>query len=484
MQILKIVFFIFLIFFYSSSFSENKNIIKSEYAFKKNNVILLPLQDFRINIEELFYENEEEKRKSSGIGEEIENYIISRLKKEPEIEIYGGSSLKVLQKNVARVQEFAIIARGYLHLGLDQYRNLRIKEAIESIKKSEDVGQLAYLEIFEPELFAEIKLHLGIMNLELKNEGLAHTQLMEMFFYEPQKRIRKNYFGEIIEKALRSSLQDFIYNYEKLSPLFKPNKIGKFFDDFNIKSVIYVYLTKKDGKDLGHFMIFEKEKGSFIINETFSISDGEDIKENLDRFITKWLTCTKLESRIKKEKRIAKLYFDIAGSHSIYLKYPTRRFFNNVGFALALSYTTVKNIDLFTKFSLQTSISDKYRDLYENFNNIRFAIGPGFSITKNVFKIYWYVGPEIQYIGNFEALLDPDCKFFGKEDPFCDKNSISSLEDHLLVGGTSLLGFNLKIYENLYTALKVSISAYFIPFARVIPLNFPITFEAGVGYMF
>jgi len=89
-------------------------------AKKAKKVAFLPVKDFRQGSGDLFYDKPEQ-RDESGFLNKISGFVIERFSGEYEITVFSEESLRERLNSLIKQQEGAIIARGYLHLGIDQF---------------------------------------------------------------------------------------------------------------------------------------------------------------------------------------------------------------------------------------------------------------------------------------------------------------------------------------------------------------------------
>jgi hypothetical protein len=98
--------------------------------------------------------------------------------------------------------------------------------------------------------------------------------------------------------------------------------------------------------------------------------------------------------------------------------------------------------------------------------------------------VFLHFGFELQYLSDFVSATDPDCKFFGTSSPWCSASDVQRMETPILVGGNLSLGTNLYLGGPIFLTLQAGMSAYFYPFGKNTPLNFPFNAELGLGYAF
>jgi hypothetical protein len=464
---------------------------KEDFFKKKTKVILLPVKDFRLSENEIFLQDNPVE-KAGKINKKIIDAVISSLQFEKEIELVSSEELSKKFLIKENRKETEIIVRGFLHLGEELYKNLQVKEASANLEKGKQLALDLYVDVFEPQIFADIMFYLGLSYLEMGRTAEAHIALKMMYFVDPERKFIRNYFPKPVEEALQHALLDFVQTHNKEMAMLSLERMDKFLSDSGFDEVIYTYVDNgKEGSltDVAHILIYEKKSHAFTYNGDFpviaenNIVKTEDLSERVGRSISQWKACVTVESGKPEEEKQKIFFLDVGGAHSIYTKFPTRYIFNNLGFSTNFSAKLRRNFDIFAKAHFLTSIPDKYGDLINNFNSLRLVAGAGFEFSSKLWRVFFHPGIDIHYIGMLEKSNDPYCKW-DRHHPLCTDDRISVIDSQVFVGIHAAIGVNIIVLEDLYIAMQAGFSAYFYPFRESIPLNFPVSFDAGIGYSF
>jgi hypothetical protein len=448
--------------------------------FPKRKVAILPGRDFRIDPDALFHTDPVKpdpsarnatETLSAALGHEPEIVVVSELSRSGR----GGSGTD-------------IVSRGFLHLGIELYRNLRQKDALTALEKGIESALGDFLDVFEPDLVSDLYLYQGLTYLEQGSAALAHVAFKNLFFVAPQRRFKRGYFPAEAEAAIRAAAVDFQKTQNPEAPFGSIQRAASFLKATGTTAVFYLFLVPAQGGERVEVRVIEpssKGGGSAVGYASGQAwKDVEAGKEAVSRAVSAWLACAALPSREPERVRAAKIYLDTAAAASLYIRSPTRSVFFNSGFGLGLSYQLQEHLDTFGRLNLLTSFPDRYNDLIDDFTALRTIVGIGYSLPWNGGRMFLHTGLEVQYLSDFLSSKNPDCKFFGPKNTACPSSDVSRLASKFFIGMNAALGVDVLVVEPLYFMAQTGISAYFYPVGSGAPLNFPFALEIGFGYAF
>lgn len=438
----------------------------------RRRVMVLSIRDFRLDINKLFFQENEQ---PDTIADSLTKVAINTLEADPEL-------IVVREKDLERPGVTGIVARGFLHLGQELYRNLRQKDAVDALSKGLEAAASDFIEVLIPELASDLYLFEGLSRLEQGDAPMAHVAFKNMFFLTPQRRFKKGYFPASIEAAIRAAAVDFINTYPLDMPFGSLSRATAFRQAFDISAVVYIYLARKPNGDSVEVRVFETS-GGIALASSLPFTDFESATAQVERSLSAWLACTTLPSRSYVDEKRPRFMMDTTGVYSLFLYKPIRSFFHTAGFGMGFAWQPVVNLDTFARINIKTSFPDRYGDLVEGFTSVRTIIGVGYSGQWDWGRVFLHMGFELLYLSDFVSTENANCKFFGLDaKPWCSETDITRLPSHFLVGANLGTGLNVMLGGPVYLAFQAGVSAYFYPFGS--DINFPLTAELGLGYAF
>ena len=444
-------------------------------------VLVLPGRDFRRDPEALFWAGQTAPVPGSAASE-LAQAAADALAAEPEVSAVRVGELRAGDGGGER----GIVARGYLHLGQDLYRNLRQKDAAAALEKGVDAVATEFLDVVEPELVSDLYLYLGLSYLEQGSAPLAHVAFKNMFFVSPERRFRKGYFPPDTESAIHAAAVDFQRTYSLDAPLGSATRANALMRAAKVTAIVYAFLAHGPAGDRLEVRVVEPaEKGGGGVAHAsgFPWQDAVTAREQVGRALSAWLACTTLPSRATRRESRPRLFMDTTGSYSLFLQHPTTTLFHVAGFGVGFAYQVLDNLDAFGRLNLSTSFPDRYGDLVEGFTAVRGVAGVGYSVRWGWGRAFLHTGFEAHYLSDFVSTRNANCKFFGVGSKVCG-GDVKRLPGHVLLGMNGSVGVDFTITGPLQVVVQTGVSAYFYPIGANSPLNFPLFFEVGLGYAF
>lgn len=444
----------------------------------QKNVLVLPFKDFRIEPNDIFY------------VEEPPKVSVYDLTKDMEAALKGEAEIKVIKPTDCLQELGSVTARGFLDLGRELYRNLRIEDAIRALEKGVAASKSEFLDLIDPYKVAEIYLLLGLSYLEAEQPGKAHIAFKHLFAVAPRdfftgERFRKGYLPQTAERALKNAAVDFLQTAVLDVPLGSLERTLDLMAMAKAEALVYSYIRSGENglPELGVFVLERTDKGlEQATSFRGQIRALEEGKEAISRALSRWIACTTLPSRLERKALLPRIYLDTSGTYALFLRHPTRKVFHNAGFGAGLSYQLLKDLDFFVRFGIFTSFPDKYNDLVSGFTAIRFHGGIGYTIGGQWGRFFVHTGLDLQYLTDFVSTTDPSCKLWPNNKDFCDVSHLERLPYRFLGGAGVTVGVDVLLAGSIYASFKVGSSTYFFPAGPTSPLNFPLFGEVGLGY--
>lgn len=421
------------------------------------------------------------------------------------------ANARELSKVMAERKDYAdglLLGREWLNLGEEHYDSLRVEESLIDLRRAEDVYLRVFHDVVEPFAFARVFLLQGLSFLEQGRTGESHIAFRRLFFTNPWVRFDAGYYPKHAEDGLRSSAVDFLMTYPKELPFLGEERLARFLEAFPFDYLVYLYVdSEPEGLSLPggdatarehagprlHILVYGRGSEEALLHEVIGLgetpaADREDESHvialaRVDEAISRWMSCLDLRPPKVAPKEAKRFGFSVSSTHSTWLTTPSRSLFYSLGYGIEAFYALNKNVELNVTSELYTSIIDQHRDLQRNFNTLRVLMGVGFTFGSDRIKAFIEPSLDVHYLGDFQIVTDPFCKLYGTgEGSPCDRSSVFSLDLNMLFGMNANLGGRFYLTDHLFLQVSASVSTYFMPFNRVIDLNFPVSAGAGLGY--
>jgi len=440
----------------------------------------LPARDFRVNPDNLFVDDPTAPLRDDA--EPLVQAAETALAAEPEVAVIAHDQCAALADKSA---QRGIVARGFLHLGTELYRNIRLKDAIAALEKGVEAAMAEFLDVCEPKTVSDLYLYLGLSYLEQGQAALAHVAFKNMLFTTPQRRFKKGYFPAETEAAIRAAAVDFEKTFAVDLPLGGLARATAYRQAVQASALVYVYLSGGVVGDRVEVRVFEAstaKAGGLSVASGFLFTDTPSAAEGISRILSAWLACASLPSRQPFRHVGPRFLMDTAGAYSIFLRHPTRKPFHTAGFGAGFAWQVRENLDTFARINLLTSFPDQYEDLVQGFTSVKLVAGVGYSGQWSWGRIYLHFGLEGQFLSDFVSTTDADCKLFGLKSPWCE--GVDRLKSRWLAGIDGAFGVDVMVGGPIYLTFQTGFAAYFFPLPPDSSLNFPFTAELGLGYAF
>ena len=396
------------------------------------------------------------------------------------------ANARELAREVSERKEYSdglLLGREWLTLGQEHYESLRVDEAATDLRRAEDAYRKVFHDAVEPFSFARVFLLQGLCYVEQGQKGQSHVAFRRMFFLNPWGRFDPGYYPPHAEEELRSAATDFASFSSKEQPFGDETRLAGFLETYPFDHLVYLYLDDDGTGPRVHLLVYGRGSPTALLNEVVPVvGDDEATASAVDAALSRRLSCQDLEPPPVDSPDSGRFGFWIASTHSTYLTKPSRSHFYNLGYGLGAFYRLNRWVEVSLASEMYTSILDRYRDLQKNFNTVRGLAGVTFRFGNEHAQFTVSPAIELHYLGDFQIMTDGFCKLYGPDSEACDKSSIFSLDLDFLVGMNLALGGRFYVTKHVFLQVVTAISTYFLPFNRVIDLNFPISGGIGLGY--
>lgn len=461
----------------------------SELRYVPVRVALLPMRDYAVTPQELFAAEEPPERVARRrLLERVEQTIADNLRQDPRVSLVKEEDLRRALDENGRYEQGREVTVGFLGIGREFYDALSNDRASENLAKAEASALALYQDVVEPELLADIELLLGLSQLESGHGPQAHIAFKRLFALRPTIRFQKGYHSPRAERAFVAALTDFAATAARDVPV-DLDRLESLLAEAGADLVLTGQLVRSGDGVAVVLVVYDRTTRSFAIREELPMETSPDDTERIDRALSAWLTCTTVpvvgERQSEQERELHPgVYIDTNFAHAFYLENPSRKQFHNLGFAVNVSGRVMDHLDLFAKLGLFTSLPDPLQDLQTTLNSMRVVAGAGFTFGGDTLRGYVHPGLEVHYLGDFEVITDPSCKFWGRTNPRCDTSSITAFEAAVLFGVNVATGVDLMLTDEVFLTLQANFTLYF-PFNDASSdLNYLTGYEAGAGIHF
>ncbi len=378
----------------------------------------------------------------------------------------------------------ARIASERYRLGLEYYHGLAATRAADSLRAAARLYTEIYQDLIGAKALADAYFMLGVTLHDGGNPVAAHVAFKEAFALAPTRRFRPRFFGPQVESAMSAALIDHLATGNHARPYGEVGRLGAIADRLDVDAVVTVSLVDRGDAPLEVLVAaYRRSRGAVEAEARFAYAD---VESELEPFLSRWLACLPVRqvTPIRQPAAASAIRIDTSAAYALYLRQPTRRTFHSVGFAAGASGRLRPGLEWHGRLTMDTSLSDPYRDLLRAFNSVRLVAGIGFALQRGRWHLALQPGLDVRLLGSFVATTDPDCKLFGENHRLCDRSTVSDLGSTVLFGPSIGAAVSVDLGRSFVLRLASAATAYILPFDGTDALNYPISTELGLGYRF
>lgn len=462
---------------------------------KRRKVAILPVMDFARTTEQLWTRPKKAPKKST-VEQALERYLTKRLAVEPHIDVISPRDVRKRLRAIKTHSVGSHLGLERMRLGLDLYKELRVKEAVPHLEQAHTALVGAFFPLVDPNTMSELALTLALCYMERKDTHRAHIALKQMFHWAPRRTFKRGFYSRAFEEALVRALVDFTATYPRENPFGTEQSRNRFAQDIDVDALIIAYLEPAGGggKQV-RIMVYDRHTRNTTFRGSFVSTERTTDLERIDRFVSRWATCLPTEvidpDQKPKPSAFSAFYLETSFAYSVFGSHasdtaPTRDPFHNLGMSITAEWQFLSGLGAWVQTEMLISTQDPRRDLVDNLTTVKAAAGVGYGFKRNWWRIFARFGIELQHLSSFETLTDPWCKYDDGH-PKClgSTEPGQSFESSNQLGFYAAVGFQTFISHALYWSIRAAVSGYIVAFEDDAPhLNFPVTISTGLGYTF
>lgn len=453
---------------------------------RNRRVAVLPVQNYVASAETIWGTD-------SGTDPEavaLERFLIRRLAVEPTLDVVGPEAIRKRLGTIRAHREGGRLGLERMGFGMDLYKGLHVDRAIPHLEQAHAALTTAFHDIVDPSALSELNLTLALCYQEQKQSHKAHVALKEMFLNTPTRRFKPGFYSKPFEAALRSAVTDFVATWPRENPLGKPARLQRFLEDLDVDVLVFAWLEGTPEGTRVRIAVHDRYARNVSHRGAFVATDRAADLEQIDRFVSRWTTCLppQVGEAPKAPEAEWEFYLDTTFVYSMFTSLLgsdplTGSAFQNLGMAVNLEWQFLGGLGVFSRVAMLISTQDPERDLTDTFPSLRTTVGMFYAYKRRAWRVFTRFGVDAQFLlSDFTVATHRWCKW-DLAHPNCVRTELKTFEDEYLVGFHADIGVNVFLNPALYATLRTGITAYVMPSDRV-DLNFPLTFELGLGYRF
>ncbi|MBA2664376.1 MAG: hypothetical protein H0U74_18955 [Bradymonadaceae bacterium] len=437
--------------------------------------------------------HEDEDASTKTLGQSLQDGVTAYLVSYPE-----QFTLVTQKEFVGRLERNQLfggtlsLARQWAEMGIEEYKRLQTREAIEHLEKALQNFTKIRFEAIEPEEIAEVLLYLTLAYLEDGGDVVRPLELIKMMIVlDPQRTIRAGYYPDYIVQFYRSAGEALRDELQRLGP-----SIGharEIAATAGADAVLYGYVVPD--AQLGARVLlytYTVAADAFLPLEALGLGtlERDEVHEAGSRLMSRY-SAYLFEERAEPPRPVeasqgqSALAIELQFAYATFLKFPSpiERSFGNYGVSVGANFSLTREFGVAGALQVLNSMRDYNGILREDFTTIRGFLGGQLGVEFYDFNLSIQTALELTHVGPIRAIGDKNC--IPAPDLLCDNNYGTVVFDQLalLMGVNTRPRLSYRVTRALEAVASVSVSYYFYPMTDRI-LNFPLTAEVGVQYRF
>lgn len=411
--------------------------------------------------------------------EAIEAELQRLLRGAPMVAVLAASEVRRTLADDSAATAQAQAAQQLYRLGLELYLSLAAGRAVEKLRQATALYREGLQDLVDPRPYADAQFMLGVALVDSGRAAQGHIALKDGFALQPDRHFRPNFFPPSVAAALAAALTDHLTTADTLRPYGDHQRMYLLSRRLGVRWLVMGSLRHgSSGVELS-VAVYSAERR--LLEAELQVPMDQAL-EKLEPFLSRWLSCAPVEEERPAVRSKDHWRLDTSAVYAPFLRQPTRKNFQSLGFSTGLAHEFRPNLEWFGRLALHTSLSDQYRDLLRSFNSARAVAGVGATLQSGPVRVFAQLGLDAHLLGSFAASVDPDCKLFGPGHRLCDPGSVLDLDQQVLVGINAAVGTQVHLGRDFMLSLRVSLSNYFLPLDSTDRLNLPLAGEFGLGY--
>ncbi len=440
-------------------------------------VAILPFKNNLVKVTDLFAP--EKPAPASTDAEAIEAELLRLLSRTPMMRVMAAGDVRQTLADDHSATAQAQAAQQLYRIGLELYLSLAAARAVDKLRQATALYREGLQDLVDPRPYADAQFMLGVALVDSGQAAQGHIALKDGFALQPDRHFRPNFFPPSVAAALAAALTDHLTTADTLRPYGDHQRMYQVARRLDVRWLILGSLRHgNSGVELS-VAVYSADRRLLEAELQVPLSQA---LEKLEPFLSRWLSCAPIEEERPVVRSRDRWRLDTSAAYAPFLRQPTRRAFQSLGFSTGLAHEFRPNLEWFGRLALHTSLSDQYRDLLRSFNSARAVAGVGATVQSGPVRVFAQLGLDAHLLGSFAASIDPDCKLFGTGHRLCDPASVLDLDQQVLVGVNAAVGTQVHLGRDFMLSLRVSLSNYFLPLDSTDRLNLPLATEFGLGY--
>jgi tetratricopeptide (TPR) repeat protein len=410
--------------------------------------------------------------------------VAMTLSKQPEFTTFAWSEIRTRLEKKQGFSDALQLTEANISLGVDQYRNLRVEEAVHTLERARILLHEKLIDLHSPELAAKLYLHLGICLVEQNKIDQARIAFARMFYYQPEQRFERGFHPRKVEETLVSAISDLNNSLPIGAPGMEIRFLNRLKSKGKLDQVVTLVMRGTTNSEV-ELRIYDLNRGMATQFQRIPRKGPDDLDANtLDRFASRYVACGVFERSAPStyQQRYRTSFIETHGGYHTYARTPTRDIFHSMSIGLRAGKGVAKNIAFFSDLSLLTSFQDRNRDLANRLVSLRAVAGVEYRAHWRRLTFFFSPGIEANLLPDFTVYTSANCKFFGADHPLCLSKNIKKMKSEVLMGLNGGLGMRYHPTKSLFFSLRVSASVYLLPVDENKKLDFPLTAMLGLGF--
>jgi hypothetical protein len=417
--------------------------------------------------------------------------LLRTLKDQPEFKVIPWE--EVLHRLNAKLKDETSehLFRNAMELGVEQYRALRVKGALETLQKAEKLLHRNLIDLKRPRQTAQLYLYLGLCFLEEQRVDDARLAFGRMFFYHPDIQFQSGFFPPRVEESLRSAYRDFV----RAIPTENLSSDGKSLKRLYRATGLELILLPlgKEGEDGEvELRVLDLGRGIPILVERIDRAKDTDINRAASRFVSRFVACHTFRTRHSSSfrRKYRKMYVAAEIGYHTYVKHPTRNLIHNMSIGVRAGKSFSPHIGGFASLSVLSSFEERFlwiklngnQDLDHRLASLRMTGGLEFKMRWG--KFTWYVAPGLEAVLHPEirVITSAECKFFGLDHPNCAPKNVKVIDASIPMGFNAGAGVRFRPKQGVFLGIHLQSSLYLLPLDKRKVLDYPFTASFSLGF--
>lgn len=383
------------------------------------------------------------------------------------------------------------LARQWAEMGVRDFKRVQLQEAVEHLERSLQNFYTISHDLVAPEELSEILMYLALSYLEDGTNVVRPLEILqEMVRRDPSRRLERGYYPDFIIQYYVSA-RDSLWRELRRDgpPIEESRRIAELVDaDY----VFHGYAVPIDEGivELVAYL-YNREEDNFFPAERLLIDDldAAHLREGFSRLASRLAACLVEPAPADDINPIApggtsRLSLRVGMHYGSFLQVPSplKNPFGNYGVGLGLGWTITSEFQLVGEFQIYNSIRDYDGVLRDDFTTLRTMMGG--QLGRGLGPVYLGVtmAMELASFGPMRVFTDPSCIPTPELCPG-DAGTATFSDTGLHLGVQLRPRISWLISNSFELSTSVGVGYYFAPLSDRL-LNFPVTTEMGIRYLF